>query len=189
MIGKKTFKGGQTREVAYAVAQCTLGYLLVATTEKGICTVKLGDRSTDLIGTLKGEFGNVTLAAGNFQRDWIEPIIASIKGTAACLNLPLDIQGTDFQRQVWQALRKIPYGETRTYKDIAIELDKPNATRAIGSACGANPVALVIPCHRVLRSDGGLGGYRWGVERKIQLLEIEMPNILLLNSSLIQRET
>ena len=164
-------QGGIGTKIIYATVKCDLGYLLIATTDKGICAVKLGDRPADLVETLKTEFDRAALVEDNSHREWSEQILRSIEGTD--LDLPLDIRGTVFQQQVWQALQKIPYGETRTYQEIANELNKPKATRAVGSACGANPIALVIPCHRVLRSDGGLGGYRWGIERKQKLLEIE----------------
>ena len=167
---------GIRTEIAYTTVECDLGYLLIAATEKGICSVKLGDRSTDLSDSLKTEFKRATLIEADFHcREWSMQILQSIRAKTD-LNLPLDICGTVFQQQVWQALQKIPYGETRTYRDIAIAINKPKAMRAVGSACGANPVALIIPCHRVLRSDGGMGGYRWGIERKRKLLAIERQN-------------
>ncbi|MEM7760566.1 MAG: methylated-DNA--[protein]-cysteine S-methyltransferase [Cyanobacteria bacterium P01_A01_bin.40] len=152
-------------------------YLLLGNTIKGICAVKLGDRAVDLVQTLNQEFGS----AANIREDrqhpeWINQILNTIKGREKDLNIPLDIRSTPFQKQVWQTLQKIPYGETRTYKEVAQELGKPQATRAVGNACGANPVALLIPCHRVLRSDGSLGGYRWGIKRKQKLLAIEQYN-------------
>ena len=176
MVSKVHRQDGAEREIVYAIAKCDLGYLFVATTAKGICTVKLGDRPTDLIETFKAEFSNAEITRNNRHKDWIEQILMAIDGKTAGIDLPLDIQGTAFQRQVWQTLQKIPYGETKTYKEIAERLNKSKATRAIGNACGANPVALIIPCHRVLRSDGSLGGYRWGIERKQRLLEIEQQN-------------
>ena len=169
-------QGGIGTEIIYSTIECDLGYLLVAVTEKGICAVKLGDRAIDLIGNLKVEFDRAILVEDNSQdREWIEQILKSIEGKAD-LDLPLDIRGTVFQQQIWQTLQDIPYGETRTYKEIAEGLNKSKATRAVGSACGANPLALIIPCHRVLRSDGGLGGYRWGIERKQKLLNIEQQH-------------
>ena len=172
MTPKKYQQHGAGTKITYSIVNCDLGYLLVATTEKGICTVELGDRPEELVENLAREFKRATLIRDDLQhREWIEKILESIRGTD--LDLPLDIRGTAFQQQVWQALQNIPYGETRTYREIANELGKSKATRAIGNACGANPIALVIPCHRVMRSDGSLGGYRWGVERKQQLIEIE----------------
>ncbi len=104
------------------------------------------------------------------HKDWIQSILDLIAGDETHLDLPVDIRGTAFQKQVWQALQKIPYGETRTYADIAFDISKPRAVRAVGNACGSNPIAVVVPCHRVLQSDGSLGGYHWGIERKQKLL-------------------
>lgn len=161
-------------KITYSTVKCDLGHLLLATTNQGVCAVKLGDNSADLIKNLQQEFQNASLIQNNLQhQDWAERILKAIAGQTADLDLPLDIQGTAFQQQVWQALRLIPHGETRNYSEIADAIERPKATRAVGSACGANPVALIIPCHRVLRSDGSLGGYRWGIERKQKLLEIE----------------
>lgn len=167
----------QKTEIVYSIVDCDLGYLLLGNTFRGICAVKLGDRAVDLVQTLNQEFGS----AANIREDrqhpeWINQILDTIKGREKDLNFPLDIRSTPFQKQVWQTLQKIPYGETRTYKEVAQELGKPQATRAVGNACSANPVALLIPCHRVLRSDGSLGGYRWGIERKQKLLAIEQHN-------------
>ncbi|MEL7010651.1 MAG: methylated-DNA--[protein]-cysteine S-methyltransferase [Cyanobacteria bacterium J06588_4] len=174
MTSKIDRQGGKGIRIFYSTAKCVLGNLLIATTEQGICAVKLGDRSVELTETLKQEFFGANLIQDDNQhRDWIEQILQTIAGQTADLDLPLDIRGTAFQQQVWQALRLIPRGETRNYAEIARAIDKPQATRAVGSACGANPVAVIIPCHRVLRSDGSLGGYRWGIERKQKLLEIE----------------
>lgn len=151
-----------------------MGYLLVATTEKGICAVKLGDDINKLESLLIQEFKQAQIIIDNLlHKDWIEQILSFIAGDEAHLDLPLDIRGTAFQKQVWQALQKIPYGETRTYQEIAREIGQPKAVRAVANACGANPTALIVPCHRVLRSDRGLGGYEWGIERKQKLLETE----------------
>lgn len=165
---------GKDIKIIYTIVPCDLGYLLVATTDKGICAIKLGDRSTELIASLTEEFKQGTITqSDSTHRDWIEQILGLIAGKQTDPHLPLDIRGTVFQQQVWQALRNIPYGQTKTYQEIAQDIGKPQATRAIGNACGANPVALVIPCHRVIRSDGRLGGYRWGIERKQKLIEAE----------------
>ncbi|BAZ42410.1 methylated-DNA--protein-cysteine methyltransferase [Calothrix sp. NIES-4101] len=163
--------------LTYTVATSTLGYLLIARTEKGICAVKLGDNQEELVALLKQGFPQAKIQAGESPSpEWVQTILNFIGGIEPHLDLPLDIRGTAFQMQVWQALQKIPYGETRTYAEIAQEIGKPKAVRAVGSACGANPVALVVPCHRVLRSDGKLGGYEWGLTRKKKLLEIEKNN-------------
>ena len=162
--------------VQYTVVPCALGQLLVAATERGVCAVKLGDQARELEDTLLGELGAADPRRDDqAHRDWVEPIRRFVAGQESQLDLPLDVQGTPFQKQVWQVLRKIPYGETRTYADIAREMGRPAAVRAVANACAANPTALIVPCHRVVRSDGGLGGYRWGPERKRRLLAQEAP--------------
>jgi AraC family transcriptional regulator, regulatory protein of adaptative response / methylated-DNA-[protein]-cysteine methyltransferase len=174
MTPKTYQQQGQKTRIVYSVVTCSLGYLLVATTDKGICTIKLGDRPKELIKILTDEFQQATIIRDDqSHQDWIKKILNLITGTESDPDLPLDIRGTAFQQQVWQALQKIPYGETQTYTEIAQDLGKPKAVRAIANACGANPVALIIPCHRVVRNDGSLGGYRWGIERKQKLIEQE----------------
>ncbi|MBN3905186.1 MAG: bifunctional DNA-binding transcriptional regulator/O6-methylguanine-DNA methyltransferase Ada [Nostoc sp. NMS1] len=164
-------QAGKTISIVYAIAPCPLGYLLVATTDKGICAVKLGDEADKLEHILNQEFHQAHIIRDDhIHKEWIQAILGLIAGDEAHLDLPLDIRGTAFQKQVWQVLQKIPYSETRTYTDIARDIAKPQAVRAVGNACGANPIAVIIPCHRVLRSDGSLGGYRWGIERKQKLL-------------------
>jgi len=143
-------------------------------THTGICAVKLGDRSEALINTFTSQFKQASITQDDLTlKPWVEKIIQLTEGAKYEQNFPLDIYGTKFQQQVWQALQAIPYGETRTYQEIAKSIHKPNATRAIGNACGANPIAIVIPCHRVIHSDGKLGGYRWGIERKEKLIAQE----------------
>jgi AraC family transcriptional regulator of adaptative response/methylated-DNA-[protein]-cysteine methyltransferase len=174
MTPKTYQQQGQKTPIVYSVVTCSLRYLLVATTNKGICAIKLGDRPQELIKILTDEFQQATIIRDDQNhQDWIKKILNLITGKNPDPDLPLDIRGTAFQQQVWQAIRKIPYGETRTYNEIAQDLGKPTANRAIGNACGANPVALIIPCHRVVRNDGSLGGYRWGIERKQKLIEQE----------------
>ncbi|MBD2563008.1 MULTISPECIES: bifunctional DNA-binding transcriptional regulator/O6-methylguanine-DNA methyltransferase Ada [Nostoc] len=171
MTPKTYQQAGKTISIVYAIALCPLGYLLVATTEKGICAVKLGDEADKLEHTLNQEFHQAHIMRDDHtHKEWIQAILDFIAGGEAHVDLPLDVRGTAFQKQVWQALQKIPYGETRTYTDIARDIAKPQAVRAVGNACGANPIALIVPCHRVLRSDGSLGGYHWGIERKQKLL-------------------
>jgi len=161
--------------IAYTVVPCLLGYLLVATTEKGICAVKLGDEADDLERILIQEFNQADIVRDDhIHKDWVQAILSFISGGEPHLDLLLDVRATAFQKQVWQALQKIPYGETRTYADIAHSIGKPHAIRAVGNACGANPIALLVPCHRVVRSDGSLGGYHWGMERKQTLLAQEL---------------
>jgi AraC family transcriptional regulator, regulatory protein of adaptative response / methylated-DNA-[protein]-cysteine methyltransferase len=174
MTPKKYQQAGKGINITYIIELSTLGYLLVGITNKGICSVKLGDNVEKLEHLLYREFHQANIQRNDSAyRDWIQAILNFIVGSEPHLDLPLDIRGTAFQIQVWQELQKIPYGETRTYAEIAREIGTPNAVRAVGSACGANPVALVVPCHRVLRSDGSLGGYEWGLERKKKLLETE----------------
>lgn len=164
-------QAGKTIRIVYAIAPCSLGYLLVATTDKGICAVKLGDEADKLEQILNQEFHQAHIMRDDdIHKEWIQAILGLIAGDTTHLDLPLDVRGTAFQKQVWQALQKIPYSQTRTYTDIARDIAKPQAVRAVGNACGANPIALIVPCHRVLRSDGSLGGYHWGIERKQKLL-------------------
>ena len=167
-------KGGQNTLITYKIVDCELGYLLVATTEKGICSLKLGDTEEELETILHQEFPQAQLVCDlKVHQDWVETILNFIDGNQPHLDLPLDVRGTAFQKQVWEALRKIPYGETCTYQDIANQIGKSKAVRAVGNACGANKTALIVPCHRVVKNDGSLGGYRWGIERKRKLLNRE----------------
>jgi len=179
MTSKINQKHYSQTKIAYATTSCDFGSLLVAMTDIGICAVKLGDRPETLIKTFTSEFKQASIIQDDVTlKPWLEKIIKLTESTKSEQKFPLDVQGTIFQKEVWQALQAIPYGETRTYQDIAKSINKPNATRAIGSACGANPVAIVIPCHRVIRSDGKLGGYRWGIERKRQLIIQEEQKLL-----------
>ncbi|MDQ6653741.1 MAG: bifunctional DNA-binding transcriptional regulator/O6-methylguanine-DNA methyltransferase Ada [Acidobacteriota bacterium] len=167
-------RGGRGANIKYAVVSCSLGWLLVAATGKGVCSVKLGDSESELQSDLKLEF-----PAADIHRDveqlssMLKTIIKHLEGKTPHLDLPLDVQATAFQRQVWQQLRTIPYGETYSYGELAKAIGQQKAVRAVARACATNPVALVIPCHRVIRGDKTLGGYRWGLERKKRLLEKE----------------
>jgi len=167
--------GGAGTTIRYSVVTCTMGRVLVAETERGVCAVRFGDSSRALVAGLRREFGfaavqeEVTGMSGLVRR-----VVECVDGHAIDPDIPLDIRGTAFQAKVWETLRKIPRGETRTYADIAAAIRKPSAVRAVANACGSNPVAVLVPCHRVVRTDGGMGGYRWGVERKKQLLAREM---------------
>lgn len=165
---------GKGLAIAYATFASPLGWVLVATTERGLCSVKLGDDPQALAALLAGEFSQADLREdrGALQ-EAKNRILDFLAGDATLGKLPLDVRGTVFQQRVWSELGRIPRGRTRTYKEIATAIGAPKAVRAVGSACGANPVALVIPCHRALRSDGGLGGYEWGIERKAKLLAFE----------------
>ena len=165
---------GKGLAITYTTFPSTLGYILLASTGQGLCSVKLGDEPETLAKMLATEFSEAELKEDRrAMKDTKEHVLGFLSGDATLTKLPLDILGTVFQQRVWAELRQIPRGETRTYKDIAAAIGAPKAVRAVGSACGANPVALVIPCHRALRTDGGLGGYAWGVKRKSALLQLE----------------
>ena len=167
-------RGGKGVRINYALAECPLGRLLVAGTAKGVCSVRLGDSDSELEANLTSEY-----PAADINRDdralskWIEQLLSHLNGKQPHLDLPLDVQATAFQWSVWEKLREIPYGSTRSYSDVARAMGRPTATRAVARACATNPVALVIPCHRVVREDKSLGGYRWGIKRKQLLLERE----------------
>jgi len=167
-------RGGPGAHITFAVAPCALGRLLVAGTDRGVCRIALGDDPAALERELRIEFPGAVIARDDAMlRSWVAEVVAHLDGRQAHLDLPLDIRATAFQRRVWEALRKIPYGSTRSYSQIARAVGNTKATRAVARACASNPVAVVIPCHRVVREDGDLGGYRWGEERKIALLEQE----------------
>lgn len=167
-------RGGKGTRISYTLAGCSLGRLLVAATEKGVCAVRLGDSDAALEAALLSEY-----PAADVQRDdkglnlWVEQLLNHLDGVRPHLDLPLDVQATAFQWSVWEKLREIPYGATRSYSEIAKAIGRPTATRAVARAIATNPVALVVPCHRVIREDRSLGGYRWGVERKQSLLQRE----------------
>lgn len=163
---------GKGLRISYACFRSPLGMVLVAATDKGLCSVKLGDSAAGLRHLLGEEFRSATLEEAGLE-DYRARILAFLEGESSLARVPLDIRGTVFQRRVWDELRRIPRGETRTYREIARAIGAPEAVRAVGSACGANPVALAVPCHRALRTDGGLGGYAWGLARKRKLLALE----------------
>jgi len=167
-------QGGAGVEIVYTLEPCPLGRLLVAATDRGICAVKLGDEDAALEEDLRAEFSQARLRrdAGSLGA-WVPAIVRYLEGDLPHLDLPLDVQGTAFQRRVWQELQAIPFGETRSYGQVARAIGRPKAARAVAQACAANPTALVVPCHRVVRQDGTPGGYRWGVERKEALLRRE----------------
>ncbi|HLJ17900.1 MAG TPA: bifunctional DNA-binding transcriptional regulator/O6-methylguanine-DNA methyltransferase Ada [Bryobacteraceae bacterium] len=167
-------RGGAGILIRYTIETSPLGRLLVAATERGVCSVKMGDADADLEANLYAEFPNALV-----QRDrkglaqFVRAILAHLAGEEPSLVLPTDLRATAFQTRVWEELRKIPYGETRSYAQVARAMGRPKAARAVARACASNPVALVIPCHRVVRGDGETGGYRWGAERKQKLLARE----------------
>ena len=166
--------GGQGETIRFAVAQCSLGAILVASTERGICAILIGDEPEPLVRDLEARFPQAELrgAEAEFERA-VAQVIGFVEAPRLGLDLPLDVRGTAFQRRVWEALRAIPAGVTVSYAELAARIGMPSGARAVASACAANPVAVAIPCHRVVRSGGGLSGYRWGIERKRVLLERE----------------
>jgi AraC family transcriptional regulator of adaptative response/methylated-DNA-[protein]-cysteine methyltransferase len=167
-------KGGAGAAIRYAIVDSPLGRLLVAATDRGVCSVTMGDSDRALERALAGEFASARIEPDTGAlAAWTAAIVAHLEGRRPRLELPLDIQATAFQWQVWQALASIPYGETRTYKDVASAIGRPSAVRAVARACASNPVALAIPCHRVVPASGGVGGYRWGASRKAALLTRE----------------
>lgn len=167
-------RGGEGTEIWYTVVACSLGHLLVAATERGICAISLGDSEPALEAELRREYPAATIERdGDNLGEWVRLILSHLEGQQPHLTLPLDVRATAFQRQVWEMLQTIPYGSTRSYGEIAQAMGRPTAARAVAQACASNRVALAIPCHRVVQEGGGVGGYRWGAERKRRLLEQE----------------
>ncbi len=171
-------RGGRGMRIIYTIAGCALGRMLVAATERGVCSVALGNSDSELIAALFSEYPNASIDSKDTLISpslnlWLNKVLDQIKGQKARIDLPLDIQATAFQWRVWEELRRIPLGSTRSYQEIAKAIGKPKAVRAVAGACASNHVAMVIPCHRVIREDKELGGYRWGLERKRKLLERE----------------
>jgi len=166
--------GGRHAEIRFAVGQCSLGAILVAQSQRGLCAILLGDDPDRLLRELQDRFPRATLIGGDagFER-LVAEVVGFVEAPALGLNLPLDVRGTAFQERVWLALRDIPPGTTVSYGDIAARIGAPKAVRAVAQACGANCLAVAIPCHRVVRRDGDISGYRWGVERKRELLRRE----------------
>ena len=174
MTPSKYRKGGKGMDIKYTIIDCYLGRLLVAATERGVCAVSFGDKDETLESDLRATYSaaDVTYDEGHL-RDWVNVLLSYLSGSQPHIDLPLDVQATAFQLRVWEELRKIPYGATRSYGEVAAAIGQPTASRAVASACAANSVALVIPCHRVVREDGRISGYRWGTKRKQALLESE----------------
>jgi AraC family transcriptional regulator of adaptative response/methylated-DNA-[protein]-cysteine methyltransferase len=167
-------RGGKGMKIGYTIATCPLGRLLVASTEKGVCAVSLADSERELESMLEAEYPDAEIhrdddSLGSTTR----MLLSHLAGEQPHLDLPIDVQATAFQRRVWAELQRIPYGATRSYSEVAEALGKPRAVRAVARACASNRVALVIPCHRVIREDKSLGGYRWGIKRKKALLTKE----------------
>lgn len=167
-------RGGRGVNITYTIVASPMGRLLVALTERGVCAVTMGDSDATLESDLREEFPQAQITRDDtVLREPVQKILSHLDNNEPRLDLPLDIRATAFQRQVWERLRAIPYGQTMSYGEVAKALGKPGAVRAVGRACATNPVALVIPCHRVVREDQTLGGYRWGLERKKKLLAHE----------------
>jgi AraC family transcriptional regulator of adaptative response/methylated-DNA-[protein]-cysteine methyltransferase len=167
-------RGGEGMSIGYSIVDSSLGRLLVGATERGVCAISLCDSDDALEAALRDEYPAAELwRSDNSFREWVSALLKHLSGEQPHLELPLDIQATAFQWRVWEALRAIPYGETRSYSEIAEAIGSPKAARAVARACATNPTAVVIPCHRVVREDGGLGGYRWGIGRKETLLKQE----------------
>lgn len=166
--------GGQNAVIRFALAQCALGAILVAQSQRGICAILLGDDPHQLLRDLQDRFRRALLVGGDagFEQ-LVAQVVGFVEAPAIGLNLPLDVRGTAFQERVWQALREIPPGRTASYAEIAARIGAPRSARAVARACAANLIAVAIPCHRVVRQDGDLSGYRWGVERKRALLASE----------------
>jgi len=166
--------GGANTEIRFAIGECSLGSILVAASERGVCAILIGDDPDALARDLQDRFPRAHLIGGDAKfEQLVAKVVGFVEAPALGLDLPLDVRGTAFQQRVWQALREIPAGRTVSYSQIANRIGAPKAVRAVGAAVGANPLAVAIPCHRVIRRDGSLCGYRWGVERKRALIERE----------------
>ncbi|HQZ97649.1 MAG TPA: bifunctional DNA-binding transcriptional regulator/O6-methylguanine-DNA methyltransferase Ada [Pyrinomonadaceae bacterium] len=171
-------KGGKDMKINYTIVDSRLGKLMVARTEKGICSVSFGDSGDELTRELASEFFAAEIEQNDtLLKEAVNAILKSLDGETAILNLPLDLRASAFQMRVWAELRKIPYGETRSYADVAASLGEPKSFRAVARACATNPVALVNPCHRVISAAGKLSGYKWGIERKAELLKHEKETV------------
>jgi AraC family transcriptional regulator of adaptative response/methylated-DNA-[protein]-cysteine methyltransferase len=174
MTPSKYRAGGASTDIRFAVGECTLGSILVAQSERGICAILLGDDPEVLTRELQDQFPKANLIGGDSRyEELVAKVVGFLEKPGVGLDLPLDVRGTAFQQRVWEALRKIPAGLTASYSDVAKQIGAPDSVRAVAQACAANKLAIAIPCHRVVRMDGGLSGYRWGVERKRALLERE----------------
>ena len=166
--------GGRSQVIRFAIGRCALGEILVAATERGVCAILMGDDAQALVRDLQDRFRSASLIGGDADfEQWVAQVVGFVEAPRLGLDLPLDIRGTAFQQRVWRALQTIPPGQTASYTDIAARIGSPQAVRAVAGACAANALAVAIPCHRVVRQDGSLSGYRWGVERKRALLARE----------------
>jgi AraC family transcriptional regulator, regulatory protein of adaptative response / methylated-DNA-[protein]-cysteine methyltransferase len=174
MTPTKFRKGGADTDIFFAIGKASLGSILVAQSNKGVCSILIGEDPEVLIKDLQDRFPKANLIGDeNGYQDLVAKVVGLIEQPGVNLDLPLDIRGTAFQQRVWKALQQIPPGTTATYTEIAKKIGMPKAVRAVAQACGANALAVAIPCHRVIKNDGSLSGYRWGVDRKRALLERE----------------
>lgn len=176
MTPRRYRAGGRDADIRFAVGECSLGSILVARSARGVCAIALGDDPDRLARELQDRFPQARLIGGDAEfEQWVARVVGLIEAPALGADLPLDIRGTAFQQRVWQALRRIPPGHTVSYAELAQRIGAPKSVRAVAQACAANTLAVAIPCHRVVRSDGALSGYRWGVARKRELLQREAP--------------
>ena len=183
-------KGGRGMRVGYTIADSPLGRLLVGATERGVCAVGLGDSDKALEANLAAEYPRAEIRRDDATlAPWVTAFLSHLQGRLPHLDLPVDVRATAFRWRVWEELRAIPYGSTRSYSDVARAIGQPRAVRAVAHACATNPVAVVIPCHRVVGKDGGLHGYRWGLERKQQLLALERRTTENASASAAKSET
>ena len=167
---------GKGEDIRYAIVKSPLDFLLIAATDRGLCSVQLGDSIAELEAQLRTEFRHASVRQTDELQDWMQAIVNYLSGSVPLPDLPCDVRATAFQIQVWEALKRIPIGTTVHYSDIACKIGQPTSVRAVARACATNPIALLVPCHRVTPKSGGLGGYRWGVDRKRALLELEKPS-------------
>jgi AraC family transcriptional regulator of adaptative response/methylated-DNA-[protein]-cysteine methyltransferase len=178
MTPKQYRQGGKGVEISYAISETQLGTLMMAATDRGLCSVQIGAGKAEMVDRLGKEYPGAVISPMRPRRSdqfarWMRSLTEHLEGNRQRLDIPLDIKGTAFQVRVWNYLQRIPYGEVRSYSEVARSIGRPAAVRAVGSACASNRLALVVPCHRVIRGDGGMGGYRWGLERKRALIEHE----------------
>ncbi|HWE53805.1 MAG TPA: methylated-DNA--[protein]-cysteine S-methyltransferase [Bryobacteraceae bacterium] len=176
MTPRQYREGGRHASISYVIRRTPAGSMLLGATDRGICFLQFGDRKESLVEALREEYPNAAISVAKESpqlQEWLRRLNAYLAGDGQNLDLPLDVQATAFQMKVWEYLQRIPYGETESYGSVAAGMGMPKATRAVASACAANRVALVIPCHRVIRANGDLGGYRWGIDRKQTFLKAE----------------
>lgn len=174
--------GGKGADIRYIIVKSDLGRMLISATEHGLCGIELGQTDAQVISSLGEKFPNarsIERSRDAIPEEWIDAVMAIVEGREPQSDVPLDVAGTAFQRRVWEALLAIPSGQTRSYQEIAAAIGQPTACRAAAAACGANPVGLLIPCHRVIRQGGALGGYYWGLDRKKLLLDRERGAMFL----------